>query len=220
MPDSSDGAPFAPSDAQAAEQKMRRALGLHGNNRGASGSNQPRTPQQRPDQARQRHRFVQDGGVPVVVVNHRPEDGSVLKERIGDLERQLEHERAQHASTRRALAEAQAAANAIETRLVHANLAHQDALALERRALTSARQALNEALAQQAIRRSRTPAEPAPAPTTAAEASTEATAEIPVPREAPEPMTAKKRGRPRTRPLPEPKPVRWWTPSFRAKTKA
>ena len=27
----------------------------------------------------------------------------------------------------------------------------------------------------------------------------------------------KKRGRPRINPIPEPKPVRWWTPSFRAK---
>ena len=79
MPESGNPAPLALTEAQAAEQKMRRALGLHGNNKGGAG-NQQRTPQQRPDQARQRHRFVQDGGVPVVMVSHRAEDGNDRKD--------------------------------------------------------------------------------------------------------------------------------------------
>jgi len=244
MADTGNRAPPAPTDSQSAEQKMRRALGLHGT---GNGKGQQHTPQQRPDQARQRHRFVQDGGVPVVVLNHRAEDGSVLKERIAELERQLENERGQHANSRRALQEAQALAQALETRLVHAELAHKDALTQERRALATAQQALNEALAEaaQSSARRKTAAAaienaPNPSLTEAAVAApakapalakaAPAAASLPVSDgadpELVQPMAAaaanvpKKRGRPRTRPEPEPKPVRWWTPSFRTKTKA
>ena len=220
MPDSGNGAPNAPLDTQTAEQKMRRALGLHSSNKGQSPSNAPRTPQQRPDQARQRHRFVQDGGVPVTVVNHRTDESGALKERIGDLERMLETERTQHAAARRALTEAQAAVQAIETRLVHAELAHQEALNQERRALDGARLALAEAQAQlhqaPALRR-RSLAEPS---RVTPEPVVEEMAAAPLATKAAATVEPKKRGRPRTRPLPEPKPVRWWTPSFRSKGKA
>ena len=212
MADQGSRAPATAPDTTTDEQKMRRALGLHGGPaQGQSGAQgrgqQPRTPQQRPEQARARHRFVQDGGVPVVVVNHRTDEIGTLKERIGELERLLETERAQHANTRRTLQEAQANAQALETRLVHADLAHQDALTQERRAAAAAREALAELQAQvptAPARRARPEPEAAPTP-------------VAVQEDAPPP---KKRGRPRTRPLPEPKPVRWWTPSFRAKTKA
>ncbi|MDZ5447992.1 hypothetical protein U2F26_35805, partial [Micromonospora sp. 4G57] len=147
MADTGNRAPPAPNDAQAAELKMRRALGLHGT---GHGKNQSHTAQQRPEQARQRHRFVQDGGVPVVVLNHRADDSAVLKERISELERQLDTERAQHAGTRRSLHDAQATVQAMETRRVHTDLAHQEALTQERRALATAQQALNEALAEAA----------------------------------------------------------------------
>ena len=230
MADTGNRAPPAPTDAQSAEAKMRRALGLHGT---GSGKGAAHTPQQRPEQARQRHRFVQDGGVPVTVLNHRADDGSALKERITELERQLETERAQHAGTRRALQESQSAVQALETRRVHADLAHQDALTQERRALVTAQQALNAALAdaaQASSRRSRAaaPAVAASAPADMAAGASEASAasepgDEAAPVQADGDVTAaatKKRGRPRTRPLPEPKPVRWWTPSFRAKTKA
>ena len=214
MADTGNRAPLAPqhaqTDAQSDELKMRRSLGL-------MGKGQPQTPQQRPDQARARHRFVQDGGVPVVVLNHRTDETQALKERITEVERQLETERAMHASTRRTLNESQAAVQALETRLVHAGLAHKDALEQERRALTAAQQALSEALAGSPRRR----VAPAVAPEVA-ESAVE-TAIVParfMDEPAGEAAPKAKRGRPRTRPIPEPKPVRWWTPSFRAKTKA
>ena len=78
----------ASSDVQSTETQMRRALGL---NPGGP----THTPQQRPEQARARHRFVQDGGVPVVMLNHKPEpEVAALRERVMALEATLETERA------------------------------------------------------------------------------------------------------------------------------
>ena len=126
MPDSDENLPLSPSDTQATENRMRRALGLQGPSR------QP--PQQRADQVRPRHRFVQDGGVPVVVLNSRSDNDptAVFKARVAELEAALETERAAHGATRRSLHEAQAAVQAQQTRLVHAELAHSEALTAER----------------------------------------------------------------------------------------
>ena len=86
-------------DPQVDENRIRRALGL-----------QVGTPhQQRPEQARQRHRFVSDGAVPVVMLNRADNDSSGLKERLSAAEHALDAERAAHAATKRALQEAQAA---------------------------------------------------------------------------------------------------------------
>lgn len=214
MPDTGNRPPAAPNDQQAVETKMRRALGL--NTQGGA-----HTPQQRPEQARQRHRFVQDGGVPVVVLNHRTDDSAALKERVTELQSSLEAERTQHANTRRLLSEQQASTQALQTRLAHAELAHHEAIAQERQALVIAQDAL---LAAQAERR------PAARAAYGRELRPEArhTARVESaapPRTEPVVLGAEqppkpKRGRPRTRPLPEPKPLRWWTPSFKAKTKA
>lgn len=119
------------SDSQA-ELQMRRALGLQGTGRSAP-------VQQRPDQARARHRFVQDGGVPVTVVNRADADATApFKARIGELEAALDTERSAHAATKRALAEAQAAAHAAQTRLTHAELSQRDVLEAERHARDAA----------------------------------------------------------------------------------
>src|SRR5689334_3023073 len=60
-------------DSPLDEDRIRRALGLKTNG----------THQQRPEQARQRHRFVSDGAVPVVVLNRgEGEGGGGLKERV------------------------------------------------------------------------------------------------------------------------------------------
>ena len=165
------------ADDDATESRMRLALGL----RGPSG--QP--VQQRADQARARHKFVQDGGVPVVVLNSRGEQDSAHKARITELEGQLDIERTQHAATRRALQEAQAATQGLQTRLAHAELAHRDAL-------LAAQQALEAAVEQ-----------------------TKTAAPLPTPRKVVRKSPIERLPRDK-----EPKPVKWWTPTYRAKTKA
>ena len=196
MPDSDENLPLSPSDTQATENRMRRALGLQGPSR------QP--PQQRADQVRPRHRFVQDGGVPVVVLNSRSDNDptAVFKARVAELEAALETERAAHGATRRSLHEAQAAVQAQQTRLVHAELAHNEALAAER----SARQAAEESLQTRLAAPEQPVASPVAAPALAAPAKPKATA-----RKAPRvPRVSKK----------EPQPVKWWLPGFREKSRS
>src|SRR3954451_21566882 len=105
------------------EERIRRALGLK------AGGGQ--THQQRPEQARQRHRFVTDGAVPVVMLNRTERESGGLKEKLEAAEAALEAERTAHAATRRALQEAQAAHQALQTRFGHAELARSEALAAE-----------------------------------------------------------------------------------------
>jgi hypothetical protein len=150
MSDRNKPVPAPASDSQAAETQMRRALGLQGPGRSAP-------QQQRPEQARARHRFVQDGGVPVVMLNRSDDPAAPFKARISELEAALEAERAAHGGTKRTLQEVQAAAQALQTRLTHADLAHGDAIAAERQAREAA-----EVARQQAVSRAM-PAPPAQA---------------------------------------------------------
>ncbi len=168
---------------------MRLALGLRG-----AASSAGHAPQQRADQARARHKFVQDGGVPVVMLNrsHDQDAQGQLKSRIADLERQLEHERTAHAATRRQVTEAQSALQHEKTRAAHAELAHADALAAAARALEAAM----------------TPPEPAP---------TVAAAVPDRPKRGRPPRKPAIDRSPIERPSAGAKPVRWWTPSYRAK---
>lgn len=117
------------------ESRMRQALGL----RGAAGT-AGHAPQQRADQARARHKFVQDGGVPVVMLNRGGDQDALgtARARIAELEHQLETERAAHNATRRSLNEAQVIVQGLQTRIAHAELAHHDALAASTRALEAA----------------------------------------------------------------------------------
>jgi hypothetical protein len=172
-------------DSQVDEDRIRRALGLNTNG----------THQQRPEQARQRHRFVSDGSVPVVVLNRAERDSGGLKEKLEAAEAALEAERNAHAATRRALQEAQMQAQALETRLGHATLAHNEAITAER----EARRVAEEALASV-----RTEISEQPTPRASAE-SKQVVRKMRVPRA---PKAEK-----------EQKPVRWWTPSYRAKHK-
>lgn len=176
-------------DGLSEEARIRRALGLQGTT--------TVTHQQRPEQARQRHRFVADGAVPVVMLNRADNESGGLKEKLAAAESALEAERAAHASTRRALNEANQANQAMQTRLAHADLAHNEALASERKARLAAEEAL-------AALQSAPPPEPKQAE--------------------PAPTEPKRRGRKPGTHLPklprmarEEKPVRWWTPSYRAK---
>ena len=178
------------------EDRVRRALGLK--------SNASSTPhQQRPEQARQRHRFVADGAVPVVMLNRTDSETNGLKERLAAAEHSLEIERASHAATRRALQEANHANQAMQTRIGHSDLSNGEALRTERdlrRAAEEALAALRIEMAQLAERKEVV----APAPE---RVRREIKASEPIPR--------------KTRALSskEPKPVRWWTPSYRTKQK-
>ena len=172
------------------EDRVRRALGLKSN-----GHSTPH--QQRPEQARQRHRFVADGAVPVVMLNRTDSETSGLKERLSAAEHALENERAAHAATKRALQEAHHANQAMQTRFGHTELSHAEALQTQR----DLRQAAEEALA--ALRAEL--AERKPAPVVAEKVRREIKASEPITRKL-RAIAAK-----------EPKPVRWWTPSYRAK---
>jgi len=194
MSDSDENLPLSPSDTQATENRMRRALGLQGPSR------QP--PQQRADQVRPRHRFVQDGGVPVVVLNSRGDHDptAVFKTRVAELEAALEAERTAHGATRRSLHEVQAAAQAQQTRLAHAELAHSEALAMER----NARQAAEESLQARLAVSEQTAAVPVAAPGLAVPAKPKRAA----------PKTPRV---PRVAKTKEPQPIKWWLPNFREK---
>ena len=165
------------NEDDATESRMRLALGL----RGPAGP----APQQRADQARARHKFVQDGGVPVVVLNSRGEQDAAIKTRVSELEAQLEQERAAHAATRRTLQEAQLATQGLQTRLAHTELAHRDALKTANQAVEAAQTALQAK-----------------------------TAEVPAQRKVVRKAVIERTPRDR-----EPQPVRWWTPTYRAKSK-
>lgn len=201
--------PTAITDDETAESRMRLALGLRG-----PASSAGHAPQQRADQARARHKFVQDGGVPVVMLNrgHDQDALAQLKSRMADVERQLEHERTAHAATRRQMQEAQAALQHEKTRFVHAELAHADALIAATGALDAAIAARSEdaATAAQALEAALAARRPArlALPTTEAD---------PKPKRGRPPRKPAIDRSPIERPGTIERPVRWWTPSYRAK---
>lgn len=197
MPDSDENPPLSSNDSQSTENRMRRALGLQGPSRAA--------PQQRADQARPRHRFVQDGGVPVVVLNSRSDNDptTVFKARVAELNAALDAERNAHGATKRALHEAQAGAQALQTRLAHSEFAHGEALAAERRARKEAEESLQAWLVPQVE-------EPAAPPHAIAAMALSGPAKK---------MARKVPRTPRGPKVAEPQPVKWWLPNFREKTR-
>jgi len=191
-----------PLDIGGDEARMRRALGLQG----ASSSHS--TPQ-RSDRPRSRHRFVQDGEVPVVVLNspRAPDAGPDVQ---AATHAALEGERAARTKADQALAEAQATIRSLQAKLAHAELAHAEALAAERRSREYAETALRDAGAT----RTRT----------AGHSEVEVAAQM---RELARPMafkTARNQSARAAKARPgapaamvrEPQPVKWWLPSYKA----
>ncbi len=93
---------------------MRRALGLTGDSAGRSGPLQAERAQAGPagrpagrsSADKPRHRFVQDGAVPVTVVNrHRPDEADGLPVSRGAIEAALQDERAARERAERSLQE-------------------------------------------------------------------------------------------------------------------
>lgn len=202
MPPSKTPAYAAPLDTGTAEARMRRALGLQGASSGHS------TPQ-RPDRPRLRHRFVQDGEVPVVILNS-PRTPDADPDAHAATQAALEGERAARIKTEQALAEAQATIRSLQAKLVHAELAHAEALAAEHRSREHAETALRDAGAT----RTRTAGHP----------EVEAAAQVTKPAR---PMALKAARNQSARPAKakpgtptamarEPQPVKWWLPSYKA----
>lgn len=197
MPDSDENFPLSQNDSQSTESRMRRALGLQGPVRQA--------PQQRADQARPRHRFVQDGGVPVVVLNNRSDNDQTapFRARVAELDAALETERAAHGTTRRTLHEALGNVQALQTRLAHAELAHEEALVAERRARKEAEDELRAHMAARVEQ---------PTISALVVAPTAAIAKA-------KPAVRKTAKTPRAAKVVELQPVKWWLPNFREKTR-
>ena len=111
-----------------------------------------------------------------------------LKSRIAELETLLEAERIAHSATKKALHDTQLAGQALQTRLIHADLAHNDALAMERQAREAA-----EAARQQAAARLAATAAAQQAKQTRRKSEANSLVE------------------------PEAQPVKWWLPNYKAK---
>src|SRR6185437_14775023 len=132
----------APNAAPDEEDRMRQALGLRGDQ-----SNERPTPRREP--VRGPHRFVKDGEVSVEVLSpsreHGP-GGPAPVNRIAAAEATLRSERVARERAERSLRETQATLQQVQTKLAHAELAHSEALAAERRGREQAEAALTDAI--------------------------------------------------------------------------
>lgn len=133
---------------QAAEARMRRALGLAGEGKQRAPERQetPQRPAERFMQGHNGHgfnghkrRFVQDGEIPVTVVSsrrdgpsevtpHRGPSVSAGPSRLEAAEAALAHETAARQQAERALHDAQATIHDLQTKLGHAELARVEAV--------------------------------------------------------------------------------------------
>ena len=236
----------AGADPKADEQRMRRALGLTGDRVGQGGPSQPEQPRPTPEgrpagrtsAGKPRHRFVQDGAVPVTLVNRRrPDEADGSAAGRTAIEAALQDERAVRTKAERMLQEALATVRDLQTKLGHAELARQeeaDAALAARAAVEALRVAHQErerrwqhALA--AERAARAVAEAARMRATSARGHAERTRQAvstarPAPEEpdipavpaaaVPAKTVMKRAPRVASTPRPrEPRPVKWWLKS-------
>jgi len=130
-----------------AEQQMRRALGLHGDAPRPRPEGERAEPGQRAGggfmQGLHRRRFVQDGEVPVTVVRREAPDAAhpgtgpagPTSSRLQRVEAALATETVGRERAERALHEAQAAVQALQTKMGHNDLAKNEAVAASKRHL-------------------------------------------------------------------------------------
>jgi len=128
-----------------AEQQMRKALGLYGDmprpRPDGERSEQPQRPGGGFMQGVHRRRFVQDGEVPVTVVRRDGPDAAhpgggqagPTSSRLQRVEAALTAETAGRERAERALHEAQAAVQALQTKIGHNDLAKDEAVAASKR---------------------------------------------------------------------------------------
>ncbi len=198
------------------EANMRRALGMLGGSprsAPASGNTERRAPAYNPPNGHavshaggqsspRRHRFVQDGEVPVTVVRARSEHPPELSRaaaaspvnRIDALQESLVAEQAARAMAERALEEAQGSIRTLQTRLSHLELARDEAVAQAQhfQAQAEAAQAQLRA-AMEAAERHLRPDPQAPKPAASADR-----------------IARVKRAKQAVEPDVEPEPVKWW----------
>jgi len=237
-------------DTASVEKHMRRALGLTGDRAVRSSAPQAERSQAGPagrpagrsSVDKPRHRFVQDGAVPVTILNrHRPEEGDGPSASRAAIEAALQDERAARAGAERSLHEALATVYDLQTKLGHAELAHRelsataqaacaevDALRAEHQkrglrwhedlgAERAARLAAEAALAE--ATRAREPAKRSRVSAPAAQPALDLQDVLPVPAAKVPAKAAAKRTR-RAAPEPgqhEPEPVKWWLKSVRGR---
>ena len=198
----------APNAAVDEEDRMRQALGLRGDQ-----SNERPTPRREP--LRGPHRFVKDGEVSVEVLSpsreHGP-GGPAPVNRIAAAEATLRSERVARERAERLLRETQATLQQVQTKLAHAELAHGEALAAERQGREQAEAALAEAIVARETLELRLAAIAAVQPPEA-EDPTE-------PAQPSQPALVKPRRKAANAAEREPQPVKWWLPSYKAKTRA
>ena len=223
---------------------MCRAPGLTGDRGGRSGPPQTNRPEVSPpgriagrsSAAKPGHRFVQDGAVPVTILNrHRPDEADGMSASQAAVETALQDERGARAKAERSLQEALATVHDLQTTLGHAELAHREALGTMQaaRAAAEALQAEHQERELRwsqdlaAERAARTAAEAAlieaadalghEAPTRRLRPAVGRTLKVQDTSPAPAAKVAAKRTRkaaaePRQR---EPEPVKWWLKSER-----
>ena len=198
----------APNAAPDEEDRMRQALGLRGDQ-----SNERPTPRREP--LRGPHRFVKDGEVPVEVLGpsreHGP-GGPAPVNRIAAAEAALRSERVARERAERSLRETQATLQQMQTKLAHADLAHSEALAAERLSRERAEAALAEAIVAREALEAASGRDGGRAAARSGRPNGTGQAEPAGPREA----TAKAANQSER----EPQPVKWWLPSYKAKTRA
>ncbi len=228
---------------------MRRALGLTGDRAGRSSPPQtersqagpPGRPAGRSSADKPRHRFVQDGAVPVTVLNrHRADEAEGPPANRVAVEAALQDERAARGRAERSLQEALATIRDLQTKLGHAELARREAsgtaeaaraaadtlraehreqevrwhedLAAERAVRLAAEAALAEATrAREHAKWTRAPAPPAVQPALDLQDASPAPM-AKAPAKAVAKRTRKAASEARPR---EPRPVKWWLQSAR-----
>lgn len=173
-----------PSDQPQPEARMREALGLRSD--GTRVTPVAHRPDRQPDFGSgpaRRHRFVQEGEIPVEVAtlrDHAPR-GPTPRHRVDDAA--LAAEKLAREQAERAFSELSERLREVQTKLGHAELARDEAMAM-----ATARLHEIEVLRAQA-------SEPPPAPAR----------RVAKPRVKAEPGVVRPRGRPKA-----PKPVKWW----------
>jgi hypothetical protein len=181
---------------------MRQALGL--------GEGSPQHRQQSRNESEHRgRRFVKDGQVPVVVLSSKDHSAEAAApvNRAAAAEAALRGERALRDRAERALQQAQATLQQLQTKLAHAELAHGEALAAERQRREAAEQALQDSqVARAALQEQldlQVRARPEPEPPAEAPSGRRPRRRVMKPRMSTD-ATARR----------EPKPVKWWLPGF------
>jgi hypothetical protein len=216
------------SQLEAAEARMRRALGLNGAPRPHHGP--PAAADHPESTARQRklapgphrRRFVQDGDIPTTFLRREAVEEGQAPNRLEATEAALTHETTARERAERALQEAQAHVHDLQTKLGHADLARQEALQTAERERQAVAELRSEMLALRA--RLATPPAPAPRPEPvevprrgrgrprAQEKAPETSKEAPKPQKRATTRKAKSPER-------EPKPVKWWIKPREARRK-